>query len=450
MIKQGEAIGQSGEVLSANELNALAAADTAVTSNLSYSAIIEQYGPDWAFHDDIVTQALYLDCVRAGDYLIRMYWDTTWKIERLAVEGESISAWQALTVPSGFNRASGLISLVSSGTHVRVFSYHEDIIAALDCPDVSVTSPEFMPTSLAHSLSGVVALAAVSTSKVYLSYLTSQSNHRMAVLEYGTSWTRTDSDIYWPFPFDSLDAVTLGDRDVVAFSGDLPPLWGTRAIGTTVKSEFNRVQGIVIFTVRNGRWSDYRTFDVVDRDVYGYSRMQLRLSAANGFAFMTYNRYLIFRKADDTGAIISTGNSKRMAPVVSRSRNGVDWEFPEVVLKPTLPFIVLPLGDYLYAVGRKTYRSHACSWAGMTPRRQDVTDYVLNVDSTAGDIRSTTAEFANPYVAASPLPKTALSGTLIDLDLRLTLKLYLGYFADVSTPFVLDESLLDSTDTYLL
>lgn len=430
MIKPGEAINPNGEILSSADLDALGAADVAVTSDLGYSLFVEQYGPDWAFHDDIVTQALYLDCVRAGNYLVRMYWDNGWKLERLAVESESISAWQALTVPPGFNCTSGLISLVSSGTHVVIFSYHEDVIAALNCPDVSVTSPTFTPTSLAHGLSGVVALAAVSITRVYLSYLTSQSNHCMATLEYGTSWTRTDSDIYWPFPFDSLDAVTLGDRDVVAFSGDLPPLWGTRAIGTTVKSEFNRVQGIVIFTVRNGRWSDYRTFDVVDRDVYGYSRMQLRLSAANGFAFMTYSRYLIFRKADDTGAIISTGNSKRMAPVVSRSRNGVDWEFPEVVLKPTTPFIVLPLGDYLYAVGRKTYRSHACSWSGQTPRRQDMTDYVLDVGSTAGDIRSTTAEFANPYVAVSPRPKTTLSGTLVDLDLRLALKLYLGYSID--------------------
>lgn len=428
MIRQGEAIDNAGDVVSQDDITELTDALTATTSDLAYAAIIEQYGPDWALADTLSLQ--YTDAVQAGSYLVRAGWTgSTWVAQRLL---SGATTWGAITL-SVVPPAGAVITLAANGSEVKLFYASATEVRSLTCANIAASSPQLGSDELVLTLANVKGLAAVTTSELYLAYLNAQSNRVLAAVSYADSaWTKTDSDVYWPFPFDSFDAVKLSDRVIVAFSGDLPPLWGTRAVGVTVTSYFQRVQGIILFTVRNGRWSDFITHDVIDRDVTGYSRRNLRLSLANGYIFMTYDRHMIFRKSDDSGALLLDNSSVRIAPVVSRSMNGRDWEFPEAVILTTAPFVVLPLGDYLYALSARTYRSHACSWAGMTPRAQDVSDYVLDVASRAGDIRSTTVEMANPYKSTGGLPSTVLNGTLIDSNLRLTLKVFLGYYVPVT------------------
>jgi hypothetical protein len=439
MIKEGEALKLSGTALTSEEYAALGDDKT----GLSYGVVVKQYGPDWA-RTETSDNLLNLRALNLGnESIVRAHHiANVWHVE---MRGEDDVEWTNLpfsVAPAVKNRC---VTLAVDGTTVYFFylAFASDVywVKLMTC-DTSAETPEFGSSSTVYqfehplfsAITTAEAFAAVSTTKVYLSIPSSNSNHILCWLEDAGGWSlHLENAVYWPFPFDSLDAVALPDRDVVAMSGDLPPMWGTRAIGSEVSGYFQRVQGIIHFTVRNGRWSDYRTFDVIDRDVYGYSRSKLRLSRVNDYAMMSYNRHMIFRKYNDDGSLMDSSSASRLCPVVSRSINGVDWEFPEMVMKPATPFIVLATTGKLLAVASDgLFESNPCAWAGhAAPRSQTLTSSTLDIRSQSGDIRNTGIELANPYTSSGGLPVQILSNTLVDLNLRLLLCIYLGYWSDV-------------------
>ncbi len=445
MIKQGEAKKPDGTVLTEEEYAAL----TSDRAGLAYEVVVKQYGPDWESVEFIGEAMQYLDAVVVNGRIAQVYFKGDWSVK---IRAENDTNWTTVTLAQP-TIPKGICSLASSGDTLYLFYYNGTAIRVMS-GDMSAQSPALGSDTLIYTLAGVESIAAVSPDKVYLSYLNASNNHVLASIETGSPWTIRQSGIYWPFPFNSFDAVSLSDRDVIAFSGDLPPLWGTRAIGTQVSSYFSRVQGIIYFTVRNNRWSDYRTFDVIDRDVYGYSRSKMRLSVGNGYAFMSYDRHMIFRKYNDDGSLLRTSSPLRNAPVVSRSANGIDWEFPEQVMLPTAPLVVLPTATKLFAVhSTGLYSSNGCVWSGhSSPRSQTLTTRTLDIRSQSGDVRNSGIELANPYrPVQNSVPAQVLNGTLIDSKLRLQMELYLGYFGavmagDPPTPEKVSLPVLVSTE----
>lgn len=383
--------------------------------DVSAAVTIQRLGPVWAEHTETARSGDNFDAVIADTFLLRVYADTVSKIEveRLADESGGDEAWASITVAAGVSEIDSAVapSLVSSDLAARIFYYTGSKIQYTENTDISTNS--FAAPVEVGTVSNVIFLAAVSTTKLY--YITENSNHNrvLHVYEYSGTWGNTDSDIYWPFPIHAFDAITFEtDRDLLMLATDLPPLIGSRVVGTEITQEVNRVQGLATFWVRGGRWSDHRIIDTIDRvPTTTPSRASLRLSLHNDFLFGSYLR------------CGGTEDYPYSLAAVVRSKDGYSWEFPEIIDSLTPPFIILPRTDYLYAVGvNKVLRSPCCAWAGQTPVELDVTSYVIGLESGAAEIRNSTVHLSNP--------SSALSGTLAKETARLQIVHDLGYVVD--------------------
>jgi hypothetical protein len=118
------------------------------------------------------------------------------------------------------------------------------------------------------------AIASVSPTKVHcVSYASGSS--RFHYFEYDGSWSETNSLIYWPHMIEHIDAITIGDRDLIVFYSE-GPMYGQY-----------REAGIYGIWVEHGRWSDIFKIDVLDEaDAYAYRKHPM-ISTANGLYFLT-------------------------------------------------------------------------------------------------------------------------------------------------------------------
>jgi hypothetical protein len=121
--------------------------------------------------------------------------------------------------------------------------------------------------------SNLKAIASTSTTRVHLVSYTS-GNSRFHYYDYNGSWSQTNSLIYWPHLIEHIDAITIGDRDLIVFYSQ-GPMYGSY-----------REAGIYGIWVENGRWSDAFKIDVLDEaDAYAY-RQHPRLTTANSIYFL--------------------------------------------------------------------------------------------------------------------------------------------------------------------
>ena len=352
------------------------------TEQMRYSVEAQRYAPSFSSHDSdsSMTGSCFDACI-AGDWLVRAFAgemsDLT--VERLARENEGDETWEDVTVAATDINPDIDLSVVASGNAVRVFFVSEDDkVQYVECADISVGSPEFGVPVDVERVEDIIALAATGTTKLYYAVLTEDDNRHLYFTEYTSgAWSEYDSDIYYPFGIYGMDAVDIGDEDVVVMGAELPPIVGSRAVGTEVTTDVQRVQGIIVWRVASNRWSEHIAFDSDDLLERFPSRLHVRASYINSQIFMSYKRLGGF--GDHT--------FNRLA--VSRSVDGNDWEFPHL-FNQSGPAVVLPTSDYLYMVGiDETTRSECCVWAGQTPASLDITDYVSSISSQAADIRAT-------------------------------------------------------------
>jgi len=356
------------------------------TGNLSARLVLQQYGPVWTTHDTSEARAgSNFDAAIASTYLLRVYVGSASDVgvERLADESGGDETWASITCTISDVDTNVSPSLIADGLTARVFYYSTGgKIRYTECADIS--SGSFGAAQDVGTVSDVIHLAAVSTTKVYYITKDSDNNRRLHVYEHDGSWSSASSDIYWPFPIYGFDAVTYTDFDLLMMGSELPPLIGSRAVGTEVTTKVERVQGLVAFRVSNGRWSNHEVFDVTDLVKLNQSRADLRLSFVNSILFASYTR---------TGGSENHTYSKLAA---TRSKDGLGWEFPELVEIAHAPGLVLPRSDYLYLVGvDRTMRSPRCAWASQTPVELEVSDAVMAIESQVTEIRNTRVGIAN-------------------------------------------------------
>ena len=387
------------------------------TKDLAVQAALQRLGPVWSLRDSTGQEAGgNFDAAIAGDYLVRVFGLADLVIERLAGGDD---AWE--TVANAVEDYDSMVppSIAVDGSMVRIFYLSTaNKIRYTECADIA-TGTFDAGNDVTGELSATLKfLAAVSTERVHYILMTDQNNRRFYVVEWnGLAWAPTVSDTLWPFPIYAFDAVSLGDTDILVSAAEIPPLLGSRAVGTEVSREIDKVQAIVLHRVHNGLYSDYFPLDVMDRVGEGqYTRNHVRISSANGSLFVTYTRLM----GTETNSVT------RLA--ISRSKDGYGWEFPELV-NVSGPALVLPRSDYLYLVGtNETYRSPCCTWAGQTPVEQSLSSYILAIQSRAADIRQSTLKLANVRTATG----NALDGTLIDQSGRMRIVQRLGYYSGPS------------------
>jgi hypothetical protein len=124
------------------------------------------------------------------------------------------------------------------------------------------------------ALTNATAIASVSTTKVHCVSHAS-GNSRLHVYEDDGGWSVTNSLIYWPHKIEYIDAITIGDRDLIVFYSE-GPMYGSY-----------REAGIYGCWYEHGRWSDFFAIDVLDEHTNHAYRKHPMLSTANGIYFLT-------------------------------------------------------------------------------------------------------------------------------------------------------------------
>jgi hypothetical protein len=388
-----------------------------LTNDPAYQVILEQYSLSPTAKGAGGAGVVYdnFDAEVCNDVVIRAWATTnTITVETLASEDSVDQSWsqQSLTAAS---IGPVPISIGVSGDTVRIFWNDGSTIYYFESTDKGST---WGSAQTVASLDGVRFLGAVNTTRLHVAYENSRANIVFAVIEYDAGWSTTHSDIRWPYTPQSFDAAlgtsvddaSAAENDVVVMATDLPPIIAVGVEGTELTYNYERVQGIVVLRYQNGRWSDHESIDVLDNASTVPSRTHVRLTRYDDGLFMSYRR------------IDGTENYSHASTAVSRSKDGMSWEIPYLLGSLSAgPMPLLKRGDHVYLVdSSSTYRSGSTSYTLDPEIVSDVTDYVLNISISQGDIAEFQITLSNPSEVVEAL-------TPISANSVLQCRIHLGY-----------------------
>ena len=214
--------------------------------------------------------------------------------------------------------------------------------------------------------SNLKAIAAVSASKVHcVSY--ANGNSRFHFFEDDGGWSETNSLIYWPHKIEHIDAITIGNRDLIVFYSNGPMFGNFREAG---------IYGI---WEKHGRWSDIFKIDVLDEADANSYRKEPMISTANGIYFLTgylsegdedYSHTTRFLKTSKDGQhwsqyqpLVTTPEAGPAKMLIVNAASGQSWPFST--------------GQQVYIAGYdKVYESDATRLVG-----EENADLQVNVSS---------------------------------------------------------------------
>jgi hypothetical protein len=183
---------------------------------------------------------------------------------------------------------------ITAGTQltIRVF-YIGESDANIYYVESSDGGATFGAEQTVGALADAKAIASVSTTRVHCASHANGST-RFHVYDYNGSWSATNSLIYWPHQVDHIDAITIGDRDLIVFYSE-GPIWG---------DEYQE-GGVYGIWYEHSRWSDIFKIDVLDEESdYAYRKYPM-LSTANSLYFLTL--YISEGDEDYNTAVLSGG-----------------------------------------------------------------------------------------------------------------------------------------------
>ena len=338
-------------------------------------------------------------------------------VETLPSEDNQQQTWTQVSYLAEDASTDMHVSVVCEGTTGRVFWYENYSVKYVESTDSGST---WGSVQNALEESGVVFIAASKTTRVHYAKTTGYGNVRLYVAEYDSGWSKTKSEVYWPFlptSFDAISGVTgdvcaAQDNDIIVMSTDMPPLIKIGMQGTEVVRSLERVQGIVCFRYQNGRWSDHYEIDVVDRAPEFPSRHSCRLSKSGGYIFLCYRR------------IDGSDRYSHSSVAITRTATGVRWEAPYILGDViSTPCTLIKQGKYTDLISADEYRLRSIStgYVGDSRNALDVTEYVTGFSRKMGDIQQfeiTIADAENAVTSSWPFPQNAV----------LQLEIHIGYY----------------------
>lgn len=398
---------------------------------------LTQYSPVFASHDTSGAGAAQdnFDAVVVDDVIVRAYYSAadTIRIQTLATEDGGDQAWAGQNLVATNIVSTVPVSLVASGNDVRVFWYDGTNLRYFASADKGTN---WGASTIVGAVADLSFLAATTLTRVHYWVLTTLNNQRLHVYIDDGGWAATNSDIYWPFTPQSVDAIVgnqLDDgaaavNDVIVMATDFPPIVARKLRGVELGYEVNQVQGLAFIRYQNGRWSDHWEFDVVDEAPGFPSRYGVKLSKSGEWLFLCYERY------------DGTSTYSHHAIAITRSKDGISWECPYLLTKSINdPSILLPRGDHLYLLNAwKTYRSPLVGYVGTSTVTYDLTPYSTHSQIAQGDMQQIQLSIGNPE---SVLDSTNPLGD----DVMMQLEVELGYHVSGSDLKV--QTLLADIDT---
>jgi hypothetical protein len=238
-------------------------------------------------------------------------------------------------------------SLWASGDDVRLFYYDAGDLKWRVSSDGGAT---WGAGGTIGTLANVAWIAATSLTKLHVATYDNY-NTRLHVYVYGGSWTKTDSNIYYPGEFGSFDAEPCGDYDVLAFD----------AFGQVRYDTARR--GVWYIRHKDLVWGDPYEIDVLDEyEIRVNDRSDVLLETIDSKIFATYNAL----------------DESTETMCYSRSASGKFWQHRQplggvLLYKGKL----LRFGNYTYFVcGDYLWRSASTPIVGHSTVEHDITDRI--------------------------------------------------------------------------
>lgn len=400
--------------------------------DVTFRLLFEQYAPSFSQRAAASRgQDASFDAITCGDWLITAR-EAGGKLtfKRLESEDSEDKTWSK---ELAYGPVAGTpISLAYSSGVVRAFYYTSGSLWYWQSVDLGINW-KFYGTGI-ELPSTTAFVAASSLTRVHFVYYTDDirvgfpafggGNWRLGVAEFNGSWSVSLSEVYWPFAFESFDAVD----DIIVAATDFSPLIGYQIIGTQLSRKVERVTGIVIIKyMGQGLWSDHYAWDVVDipNDL---TRSQVRVTSNDSYYFLTYLRSDIERGARGTANRHRVDELRHNAVAVCRSGDGISWESPVTyTAATTAPTLLVTRGRHAYMLASTgaVHRSLNTAFVGDadTDVSEDLTNHADKVTSKAGQIRNSTLTLHNP---ADELRDTG--DLLSPLGHAVQARLELGYY----------------------
>jgi hypothetical protein len=284
------------------------------------------------FDSDVTTERL-IRAVAGSSIIVSGCWSTG-------------SSWSTLETITG---ADGDVypSVYAGGTDtIRVFYYTGTDIKYVESTDQGDTWGSAVTVG---TLANVAWLAATSTTKLHVATY-DDYNTRLHFYEYSGSWSKTDSNFYYPDTFDGFDAETLNGEDVILFGA-----FGQERYTTSR-------QGIWAVCQRGSTWGGVQEVDVVDEYVHGsVARLLPTLSTIDDKLF----------------ALFQVKNGNFSAVSYSRSGSGRFWQHRQPLGAYNFRAKMHALGDYTFLLdGDYLYRSLSTPITGQAMTTHDLTGRV--------------------------------------------------------------------------
>ncbi len=227
------------------------------TNDFTSSIVLRKFGPVWSEHDTLsdVDKLYTFDAIYCDGYLVRAYYsESGLVVEKLDSESSGDESWASISNTVTDINIEHPTSLAVNGSEIHLFYVGTDYkIKLITCNDVA--SGSFGSSSdVTDAIPTIELIAAPSHDVVHYTYLTEKTNRHLVRVELDGTWSETESDIYWPFHFDSMDAVVFGDEELLLFAASMSPIIGTRAVAANVSRYAQEVDAMVMFRYANGRW----------------------------------------------------------------------------------------------------------------------------------------------------------------------------------------------------
>lgn len=250
--------------LTSDQYNAL----KTTQKNAIYQIVAHNWQPVFASEHDTIVSATSddFDAVIHDGKVFRISHDVVEKLD---------GTWSVI---SGYSLPTGFIGVpysLISDTDLFVFALTASGIALRSWDGSSWSSWSTIVTD-----STIKLMAAVSRDRVH--YIVRDNTHNrytFKVAEWdGMTWSITTSDINWPYPIFSFDAVSLNGVDSLVISSEVPGTLSAKFVNNQVVKYTLRAGGVVGFTYKYNSWSDHIEIDILDELTQYVYRSNVRLS----------------------------------------------------------------------------------------------------------------------------------------------------------------------------
>ena len=347
-------ISQADSGLTLTQYNNLKSAEANATWSLTahkYNLSFTETGDDQGRDNDLPD----FDAVAYGDYIIRIVGDVLERYNTASATWEQASAYTGL---GGAIDTDGS-NLVVDGTDLFVFTANADGLYLTSTPDGGETFSSWSPVTLTSNINKI---AAVNRNRIHYTVEdTDKGIFNMRVAKYDGSWSTSESDIWYTYPFSNFVAAELPDgSDMIVAATQVPGITTVKLVVNKPTKYIKQQGGIIGFHYSNNWWGDHYDIDVVDElTAYRFrdrikltqfsDRVALTCYSSDGTQLFPYTMYRMYTTVD--GKYWSKGNA---LPLPS----GFGTSGAKLVR----------LGDYVYAIERsRAYKSLMTLQLGYSP-----------------------------------------------------------------------------------